>query len=584
MHERHDSAARKRAHALQRYIRALEQGDGDALAAVLRQAQDDSTLEQLLLALHDVYLDAEEMAVHPDEVAHAREAFWPQTRDSWNGRYQTGDAHRADWVRLPHRQEQTWKRRTWEMRMQDTPDITNEDLVDSQEMSDEEESGSAPFLAAQTQSGNTGAISRRSRAVMVIQAIAAVLVVAVMAGSFYALFSSHLVRQGNGIDGSGHSGISRTGVTLASGEGVVLVGSRDSDILALRARDGALVWRYTTGSIYPISSLVAQDGVVYATTEYGDISAVRIADGTVLWNRDFKTFEGFPVALAVVSGVLIAPFPDGAVALNTSDGALLWRDRSGRVVGAGEGAVYVDSSETVTPASITTGPTQLDSLKALNITDGKLLWSYALHRRNESVSTVYVAASVVYVTASYADSDAPASTLSAVHATDGTPIWTHVVHDFPAPYAMPFSVSGALLFAHAGDSVCAVRIDTGTTRWCAPTPGLDRAVTADDLSIYLSREERDASTSKTVLAVGALRGDDGSQRWYWRSEPQRPTNGSNRYGASIGGTSPSIAAIDGVAYAGSTEGVYAIRGSDGHQLWHALDSEAVMALLAARAG
>ncbi len=582
MRERHDAAARKRAHALQRYIRALEQGDGDALAAVLRLAQDDSTLEQLLLALHDVYLDAEEMTVHPDDVAQAREAIQPRARDSWNGQYQAGDAHQADWVRLPRRQEQTWKRRTWEMRTQDTVDITNQDLVDSQEMSDEEESGSTPYLAAQAQSGNTGAIPRRSRAVTFIQAIAAVLVVAVMAGSFYALFSSHLVRKGNGIDGSGHPGISRTGVTLTSGEGVVLVGTRDSDMLALRARDGALVWRYATGSAYPILSLVAQDGVVYATTEYGDISAVRIADGKVLWNHNFKTFEGSPVSLAVVDGVLIAPFPDSAVALNTRDGALLWRDRSGRVVGAGDGAVYVESSEIATPASITTGPTQMNSLKALDVLDGKLLWSYALQRRGELVSTIYVAASVAYVFTTYTDGDAPATALSAVHATDGTLIWTHVGHDIPAPYAMPFSVSGSLLFVHAGDTVCAVHIDTGTTRWCTPTPDLDRAVTADDNSIYISREEHDASN--TVLAVGALRAADGSQRWYWRSEPQRSTNGFNRSGASIGSTNPCIAIIDGVAYAGSTEGIYAIRGSDGHQLWHALDSEAVIALLAARAG
>lgn len=104
MLEQHDSAACKRARAVRRYIRALETGDGDALGTVLRQAQDDATLEKLLLTLHGVYLDAEEIAIHPDDVTYARKMI--QARATENGHYLTGSATAMS----PRRQEQVWER------------------------------------------------------------------------------------------------------------------------------------------------------------------------------------------------------------------------------------------------------------------------------------------------------------------------------------------------------------------------------------------------------------------------------------------------------------------------------------------
>lgn len=469
--------------------------------------------------------------------------------------------------------------------MHDTTDTANPQAPDARDISSTKESEIAPSLAAQTHAASTGAIPRRSRAALFIQSIAAVLVVAVMAGSFYALFSSHLVRRGNGIDGTGLPGVSRTAVSLASGERVVLVASLDSELFALRAQDGALVWHYATGTTYPVVALTALDGVAYAATEYGYVTALRIADGQVLWHHDFNQFTGFPLTIWALNGVLLVPLPHSAVALRASDGAVLWRDTSGTVRGAGEGTVYInddgvrlDSSGTPIPSTSTSGPAT-QTLKALRITDGKSLWTYPLHRVGESAIAAYAANGAVYVLTYYGGGGTGARAgfaVTALGASDGALIWAHEGDDT----GWPFHVSKSLVLI-TGNGVCAFRSDTGETQWCIVPPGEVDA--ADDSSIYVGRYDRRAST--TVLAVAALSASDGSQRWAWKSGPQRPMNGgNNRYGASIGAISPSMTVLDGVAYAGATEGVYAILGSDGHQLWHALDAQVVLKLLAANAG
>lgn len=61
--------ARQHILALERYMRAMESGDMDALSAVLSQAEQDPILERLLLEMNQVYQQEDHTAVRPHEVA-----------------------------------------------------------------------------------------------------------------------------------------------------------------------------------------------------------------------------------------------------------------------------------------------------------------------------------------------------------------------------------------------------------------------------------------------------------------------------------------------------------------------------------
>lgn len=104
---------------------------------------------------------------------------------------------------------------------------------------------------------------------------------------------------------------------LAVADGVLVVLS--SELIGLRARDGITLWRA------PLASSLAthSGGVLYVTTD-ADVDAVRLLDGRVLWQARVK---GGPVLTApVVDGhaVYIASGNGSVVALRKDTGALLW--------------------------------------------------------------------------------------------------------------------------------------------------------------------------------------------------------------------------------------------------------------------
>jgi outer membrane protein assembly factor BamB len=72
--------------------------------------------------------------------------------------------------------------------------------------------------------------------------------------------------------------------SAAVSNGVVYIGSRNTNLYALNARTGGVIWQYAAGSPIDSSALV-RDGSVYFSTYSGLLTALNAADGSVKWQH-----------------------------------------------------------------------------------------------------------------------------------------------------------------------------------------------------------------------------------------------------------------------------------------------------------
>jgi len=96
----------------------------------------------------------------------------------------------------------------------------------------------------------------------------------------------------------------------AISNGVVYVGSYDSNVYALNATTGATVWNYATGSSVYSSPTVA-NGTVYVGSDDNNVYALNATTGAKLWN--YTTGGGVDSSPAVVNGVVYVGSDDNNV-------------------------------------------------------------------------------------------------------------------------------------------------------------------------------------------------------------------------------------------------------------------------------
>ena len=327
--------------------------------------------------------------------------------------------------------------------------------------------------------------------------------------------------------GPGHN----VGLTVVNG--VVYAGTTDSAVYALRASDGGLLWRYTTAGPVgdPASRPVVADGIVYVNANVdqglgsitGYVYALRANDGALLWRY---TTEGYVYIYGPISasGVIYAGSLAGSLtALRASDGKLLWRYTArGPVAGSLEvnGIVYV---------LVTNIDQSPDYLYALRASDGKLLWGTP-----SSAYPPVVVNGVVYITSQ--------AGLSALRASDGNVLWRYALADtgFAGPtildgvvYTVAFNYSPApppstptagyrlvtapinwkIPFKQGGpSSLYALQASNGTVLWHYETPGnqnngMDVLAVAGGL-VYI-----DTTVGSGQTSISALRASDGSLLW-----------------------------------------------------------------------
>jgi outer membrane protein assembly factor BamB len=116
--------------------------------------------------------------------------------------------------------------------------------------------------------------------------------------------------------------ISVTDVSPAVVNGVVYAGSSDSNVYALNAATGSLLWKYTTGGAIFNSPAVAS-GAVYIGYSGGDLYALNAKTGALIWKN---ASVGGVATAAVANGVVYVGSSNcSAYALSAKTGAILWQ-------------------------------------------------------------------------------------------------------------------------------------------------------------------------------------------------------------------------------------------------------------------
>jgi outer membrane protein assembly factor BamB len=264
-------------------------------------------------------------------------------------------------------------------------------------------------------------------------------------------------------------------------------GKNQSSISTLRSTDGTLRWQYKTDVSKP--TVITAGGVVYVAggvvtgpSRFSMVSALRARDGAVLWKTSLDTtavswlllWQKQLFALDVNGGTIFS--------LQSANGKLLWSTSTSPVFSQRpilsqqivDGVLYVTVNDVVSAHG---------SLSAFDARRGTMLWQYDAHYG--SILRPFVRGGVVYIT------DVPPlprqhdhSRVVALQGSDGMPLWQYEQQDaagFSPPvvsngvvylgYSNVVAGRNAYLYAlQAKDGTLLWKMDTGTRDNIDETP------------------------------------------------------------------------------------------------------------------
>ncbi len=106
------------------------------------------------------------------------------------------------------------------------------------------------------------------------------------------------------------------------GSDLFVIGNGDGGVYALNLADGTLAWRYTTEERVWTTPLIV-DNVVYVSSMDHMLYALNLADGTLKWKFEARgAFGGSPVL--VDGGLWIGDFANRVYRLDPATGQVLW--------------------------------------------------------------------------------------------------------------------------------------------------------------------------------------------------------------------------------------------------------------------
>lgn len=156
---------------------------------------------------------------------------------------------------------------------------------------------------------------------------------------------------------------------------LVIAGSGDNFIYALKWETGALVWKFDTGAVVRATPAVdAKKGIVYCGTMKGELVALNVKSGKVIWKFKTAGSKYFPKGellfepLVYKNTVYIGSRDASFYAVNSSDGSLRWK------VSDSKGAWYTTaaaSGNTIYAAS-----SDGHYVQALDPVSGKEKWKF----------------------------------------------------------------------------------------------------------------------------------------------------------------------------------------------------------------
>jgi outer membrane protein assembly factor BamB len=173
-------------------------------------------------------------------------------------------------------------------------------------------------------------------------------------------------------------------------KGKIVFGNGDGNIYGLNAETGKLLWKVAIGSFVSMSSATMSDNlVIMAGTHPDNMYAVDADTGKLAWKTPLGAFSSSAgdCAPAAANGIVVtqievaAPTKDQVtseeVAIDASTGKILWKTT------LGAGAVpprNKDAVPMIYDGVVYTGSPVTNSAYALDLKDGRMLWSRRLTR------------------------------------------------------------------------------------------------------------------------------------------------------------------------------------------------------------
>ncbi len=231
----------------------------------------------------------------------------------------------------------------------------------------------------------------------------------------------------------------------ASAYGLVVVGSRDSQVYCFNASNGAVIWKspiryevWSSPAIYNCSVYVgADDGYLYC---------LNITTGTPLW----RTLIGGVVrsSPAVVDGVVYVGSQNNLYALNATNGNTIWNlqnlDPMDSSPAVSNGAVFIASGD--------------GHVYSFNASTGFKIWSYPF--RTSGSSSPAVGNGCVYI-GSYDGN------IFALNASTGAQVWRYRTAD--EVESSPAVAYGCVYVGSEDNSVYCLNGSTGSRIWESST-------------------------------------------------------------------------------------------------------------------
>lgn len=526
---------------LYRYTSALERGDIEIVAAILRDAEQDQHLEQLVLNANMLYQRKNSIAVSRNEVEQGQAMLLNTFTSYESEESQEGTGiYSSEKLPVPVNGHVN----TQKGRQQPMQDITSAKL--------------------QKQQVTTRRLRLHSISTF-IQTLAAVLVVGILLSGFALLFASrHNITTGSGIfgGGNGHATLSHS---------ILVTSTDDGTIYGTRPDTGAVAWHYATGRslVNGSSTFTVQGQVVYFAAR-GQMYALRATSGTLLWHKNLD----YPKAeltnyfhIVVDQGIVYVSgqtdgfgIPGGIIyALHERDGAILWQYQSysDPLLAVHNGVVYakrvLDDQGNM-------------AVQALRGSDGKYLWHY-----NTEVISVVADDTAVYVYSGHplnVPGETPPTTkkqnktLLALN-TKGVLLWSKlVVSNGVSPIIMTGNV---VILGGIGEDMnihylCAYSTSNGSQIWSIQNGALYTNLGATPHAVVnniIYSSYPTASTSNTVH-VESRNVRDGSLRW-----SSDIVSNLDVY---------DLVVINRAVYANVGHRIYALDADNGHIHWQLLNS------------
>lgn len=522
MHKR-GNPSRQRLLALRRYISAMEQGDAEIVAAVLHEAEQDQTLEQMILELNTVYQEIDQSMVSAQEAHEVSHHLFTPVIDQERSRsaQSNGIFSSHDHPLLTAETHQQRARRLSTMKEHETIPV--------------------PTLA-ETHLPSLSPV-RKNRVGLLIQTLAAALIACALGGMI--LLAIAYQRAGT-----------TAGQPAAKLHAIVALTTNNGVVYGLRADNGSRLWKFTAPKVQEGNStgnrVIVQGQVVYALLG-SQIYALRATDGTLLWHRSLfiestqqDSYDTFLIDqnMLYVSGEVYGnqPIPQGIVyALHSNDGTVAWH-LTGSVsplLTVHAGIAYVVTEDETS--------SNLD-LRALRRENGTQLWHYQTH----------VIAAVADEHTVYVYSGAPL-TLIALNVQNGQVRWSVPII---ANNAQALLIGqGKLFLEQSGNTsyqFCAYQTSNGKQAWCTPEQTMSPFPTPITTSLV-------TNTAFYVLAVtrSATSGDFATRLVGYRESDGKPLGWTRNIADP---TSRNITTGNGLVFVSTANHVWAIN-SSGQQIW-----------------